>query len=68
MCQRGCYRKLTEESDHGVRVKAVGNPRVGVVLFGLFSRVGDHRLALFYGGFLFLPAGIISFLMPKVKD
>lgn len=41
---------------------------VGVVFFGLFSKVGDHRLALFYAGFLFLPAAMISFLMPKVKD
>jgi MFS family permease len=28
----------------------------GTVFFGLFSNVGDHRLALFYAGFLFLPA------------
>ena len=41
---------------------------VGVVFFGLFSKVGDHRLALFYAGFLFLPAACVSFLMPKVKD
>ena len=41
---------------------------IGVVFFGLFSKVGDHRLVLFYAGFLFLPAGMISFLMPKVKD
>ncbi len=41
---------------------------VGVVFFGLFSKVGDHRLALFYASFLFLPAALISFLMPKAKD
>ena len=41
---------------------------VGVVFFGLFSKVGDYRLALFYAGFLFLPAACVSFLMPKVKD
>ncbi|MGC3959265.1 MAG: MFS transporter [Verrucomicrobiota bacterium] len=44
----------------------------GVVFFGLFaakfSQAGDYRLALFYAGFLFLPAAVISFLMPKVKD
>ena len=28
----------------------------GTVFFGLFSKVGDHRAALFYAGFLFLPA------------
>jgi hypothetical protein len=28
----------------------------GIVFFGLFSKVGDHRAALLYAGFLFLPA------------
>ncbi len=28
----------------------------GTVFFGLFGKVGDFRLALFYAGFLFLPA------------
>lgn len=40
----------------------------GVVFFGLFSKVGDHRLALFYAGFLFLPAAVVSFLMPDARD
>jgi MFS family permease len=40
----------------------------GTVFFGLFSKVGDHRGALFYAGFLFLPAALIAFLLPKVKD
>jgi MFS family permease len=40
----------------------------GVVFFGLFSKVGDHRLALYYAGFLFLPAALLSFLMPNVRD
>jgi MFS family permease len=40
----------------------------GVVFFGLFTKVGDFRLALFYAGFLFLPAAAISFLMPHAKD
>jgi MFS family permease len=40
----------------------------GTVFFGLFSKVGDHRMALLYAGLLFLPAGIISFMMPKVRD
>lgn len=41
----------------------------GVVLFGLFAKVGngadaicDHRLALLYAGSLFLPAALISWL------
>jgi hypothetical protein len=40
----------------------------GTVFFGLFSKVGDHRAALFYAGFLFLPAAVISFFLPRVKD
>ncbi|MDB6017951.1 MAG: nanT 1 [Pedosphaera sp.] len=40
----------------------------GTVFFGLFSKVGDHRLALLYAGFLFLPAGIIAFVLPKARD
>ena len=40
----------------------------GTVFFGLFSKVGDHRAALFYAGFLFLPAAAASFMMPKAKD
>lgn len=40
----------------------------GTVFFGLFSKVGDHRLALFYAAFLFLPAACVSFMMPHAKD
>jgi hypothetical protein len=40
----------------------------GTVFFGLFSNVGDHRAALFYAGFLFLPAAAISLFLPKVRD
>ena len=40
----------------------------GTVFFGLFSKVGDHRLALLYAGFLFLPAAAVSMMMPRVKD
>ncbi len=39
----------------------------GTVIFGLFAKVGtgagaicDHRLALFYAGFLFLPAALVT--------
>jgi len=47
----------------------------GVVIFGLFAKVGtgagaicDQRLALFYAGFLFLPAAIVAwFWMPEEK-
>lgn len=40
----------------------------GTVFFGLFSKVGDHRAALFYAGFLFLPAAAAAMMMPKAKD
>jgi hypothetical protein len=40
----------------------------GTVFFGLFSNLGDHRAALFYSGFLFLPAAGISFFLPRVRD
>ncbi|EEF62578.1 MFS transporter [Pedosphaera parvula] len=40
----------------------------GTVFFGLFSKVGDHRMALLYAGLLFLPASVVSFMMPKVRD
>ena len=40
----------------------------GTVFFGLFSKVGDHRAALFYAAFLFLPAAAAAWMLPKVKD
>jgi MFS family permease len=40
----------------------------GTVFFGLFSKVGDHRAVLLYAGFLFLPAALAAFLMPRSKD
>ncbi len=40
----------------------------GTVFFGLFSQVGDYRLALLYAGFLFLPAAGIALLLPEPPD
>jgi len=40
----------------------------GVVFFGLFSNVGDHRAALLYAGLLFLPAAAISMFLPATRD
>jgi MFS family permease len=40
----------------------------GTVFFGLFSKVGDHRVPLFYAGFLFLPAVALCFFLPRRKD
>lgn len=40
----------------------------GTVFFGLFSKVGDYRLALLYAGFLFLPAAAIALFLPEPPD
>ena len=39
----------------------------GIVFFGLFSKVGDYRLALYYAGFLFLPAAVFAAFLPEPK-
>jgi MFS family permease len=41
---------------------------LGTVFFGIVSRVGDHRLALLYAGFLFLPAAAVALLLPEPPD
>jgi MFS family permease len=41
---------------------------LGTVFFGLFSSVGDYRLALLYAGFLFLPAAGIAILLPSAPE
>src|SRR5262245_59523544 len=41
---------------------------LGTVFFGLFSKVGDYRLALLYAGFLFLPAAGIAWMLPELVD
>jgi predicted MFS family arabinose efflux permease len=41
---------------------------LGTVFFGLFSKVGDYRLALLYAGFLFLPAAAVAWLLPELRD
>jgi MFS family permease len=40
----------------------------GTVLFGLFSKVGDYRLALLYAGFLFIPAAAVALRLPEPPD
>jgi len=40
----------------------------GTVFFGLFSKVGDYRMALLYAGFLFLPAAAIALMLPEPPD
>jgi MFS family permease len=41
---------------------------LGTVFFGLFAKVGDYRLALFYSGFLFVPAAAVALLLPEPPD
>jgi MFS family permease len=38
---------------------------IGTVVFGLFSKVGDFRLALFAAAMLFIPATAVSLLLPE---
>lgn len=40
----------------------------GTIFFGLFSQVGDHRAALLYAGWLFLPAAGAACFLPRAKD
>ena len=40
----------------------------GTVYFGLYSKAGDHRIALLYAGFLFLPAAAIALFLPRARD
>jgi MFS family permease len=41
---------------------------LGTVFFGLFSKVGDYRIALLYAGFLFLPAAGVAWMLPELPD
>ncbi len=41
---------------------------IGIVFFGLFSKVGDYRLALVYAGLLFLPAAVVAWMLPELED
>ncbi len=41
---------------------------VGTVVFGLFTKVGDHRVAMICAGSLFLPAAIIAWWLPELSD
>jgi MFS family permease len=41
---------------------------LGTVFFGLFSSVGDYRLALLYAGFLFVPAAGFAWLLPEAPE
>jgi len=40
----------------------------GTVFFGLFSSVGNYRVALFYAGLLFVPAAFAALFLPRVRE
>ncbi|HEV3002961.1 MAG TPA: MFS transporter [Pirellulales bacterium] len=40
----------------------------GTVVFGLFSKVGDYRVALLAAGFLFVPAAAIAWVLPNPPE
>lgn len=40
----------------------------GTVFFGLFSKLGDHRPALFYASFVFLPAALVALFLSEPPD
>lgn len=40
----------------------------GTVMFKLWVPVGDYRLALYYAGWLFIPAAAVALLLPSEKD
>jgi MFS family permease len=40
----------------------------GTLFFGLYSRVSDFRTALFFTGFFFIPAAVVSAFLPEPKD
>jgi hypothetical protein len=40
----------------------------GTVFFGLAAPVDDKRLALLYSGLLFLPAALLTLLMPNEEQ
>ncbi|MGE3819742.1 MAG: MFS transporter [Isosphaeraceae bacterium] len=41
---------------------------VGTIAFGLFTKVGDYRLALLTAGFLFLPAAWLALKLPEPSE
>lgn len=40
----------------------------GTIFFGAFSKVGDYSTAIFYAGFLFLPATLAAMFLPEPPD
>ena len=47
---------------------AVKSAAVGTVVFKLYAPVGDYHTALYWAGWLFIPAAAIALLLPQEKD
>lgn len=41
---------------------------IGTVVFKLYAPVGDYHTALYYAGWLFIPAAFIALLLPQEKE
>jgi hypothetical protein len=41
---------------------------MGVVVFGLFAKVGDVRTTLFYAGFIFIPATLAALMFTEAEN
>jgi len=41
---------------------------IGIVVFGLYAKVGDYRMTLLYASFLFIPAALFALLLPEPPD
>jgi MFS family permease len=41
---------------------------LGTLFFGLYSQVSDFRTALFFTGFFFIPAAVVSAFLPEPAD
>lgn len=40
---------------------------VGTVMFSLFATIGDHRIPLLASGFLFVPAALLTLMLPPAR-
>ena len=41
---------------------------VGTVVFKLYAPVGDYHQALYWAGWLFIPAAAVAFLLPEPRE
>ena len=65
-----CISGMNEVPKYGNReiAPAKSATATSTVIFGLFSKVGDYRISLLCAGFLFIPAALIAWRMPELRD